>query len=152
MYFLVLFYMPIEEELKPFRPVPKFLCIKTVIFFSFWQGVLLAFLVWVGAIQEQEGWTVDNLSSFIQDALICVEMFLLSLALGYAFGYEEYLDPDAGLFKPVLRNIRSVVSVKDVVNDTVDTFGGSALRKPTQENEVQPFGHFGGDTATSYGT
>jgi hypothetical protein len=36
LYFLVIFYLPISEELKPFRPIPKFLCIKTVVFFAFW--------------------------------------------------------------------------------------------------------------------
>ena len=36
MYFLVLFYMSVKEELAPIKPVPKFLCIKAIIFFSFW--------------------------------------------------------------------------------------------------------------------
>lgn len=49
MYFLVLFYMATKEELAPIKPVPKFLSIKAIIFFSFWQGVALAVI-------EKLGW------------------------------------------------------------------------------------------------
>lgn len=36
MYFLILFYLGTAEELKPFHPIPKFLCIKAIVFFIFW--------------------------------------------------------------------------------------------------------------------
>jgi len=125
-YFLVIFFMPLSEELAPFRPVSKFFCIKTVIFFSFWQDVLVSLLVWTDIIKEQPGWTVDNLSVFIQDALICTEMFILSLFFTYAFSYEEFLDSDIHQkkgVKPLLSSVAQVISPKDIVNDTVDVFG-----------------------------
>jgi CRISPR/Cas system CMR subunit Cmr6 (Cas7 group RAMP superfamily) len=38
----VLFYMAAQEELEPYHPVPKFLAIKAVIFFTFWCASALA--------------------------------------------------------------------------------------------------------------
>ena len=90
----MIFYLPISEELKPFRPIPKFLCIKTVIFFAFWQGTFVAFLGWVGAIKPDQDWSISDFSLFIQDSLICVEMFFVAIAHGYAFGYIQYKDAE----------------------------------------------------------
>lgn len=36
-YCLGMFYYVLKAPLKPFDPVPKFLCIKAVLFLSFWQ-------------------------------------------------------------------------------------------------------------------
>jgi hypothetical protein len=36
LYGLALFFMSTEEILERFRPYPKFLCVKLVVFFSYW--------------------------------------------------------------------------------------------------------------------
>ena len=48
LYSLVLFYMATEERLKPFKPLMKFLCVKTIIFFSYWQSCLFNILKIMG--------------------------------------------------------------------------------------------------------
>lgn len=40
MYALVLFYHAVAKELHPFKPIPKFLCIKAIIGFAFWCAPL----------------------------------------------------------------------------------------------------------------
>merc|ERR1712226_1411398 len=50
LYALFLFYFATRELLRPFDPVLKFFSIKSIIFMSFWQGVLLAMLEHLGYI------------------------------------------------------------------------------------------------------
>ena len=51
-YYLVLFYMALHHFLKPYNPTIKFICIKSVLFLSFWQGVVLAAAAHFSIIQQ----------------------------------------------------------------------------------------------------
>jgi hypothetical protein len=44
LYSLVLFYMSTEVKLKPFKPFFKFVCVKSILFFSYWQSCLFNIL------------------------------------------------------------------------------------------------------------
>jgi Organic solute transporter Ostalpha len=45
---LVTFYTALKKKLAPFSPFSKFLCIKAVIFATFWQAIVIAVAVKVG--------------------------------------------------------------------------------------------------------
>lgn len=49
---LAAFYTELKTKLAPFKPIGKFLCIKFVIFFAFWQSVLIYGMVQVGWIRS----------------------------------------------------------------------------------------------------
>lgn len=86
LYYLTLFYMATKTALVPHSPLPKFLCIKFVIFFSWWQSVILAVLCWLGLLTEGVGPDQDpgvecqEVATSIQNVLVQVEMLLVAVA------------------------------------------------------------------------
>ncbi|XP_010843527.1 PREDICTED: transmembrane protein 184B [Bison bison bison] len=96
LYALFLFYFATRELLSPYSPVLKFFMVKSVIFLSFWQGMLLAILEKCGAIPKIHSARVSvgegTVAAGYQDFIICVEMFFAALALRHAFTYKVYAD------------------------------------------------------------
>ncbi|TVY38761.1 Transmembrane protein-like protein [Lachnellula occidentalis] len=127
LYALGMFWVIMSKDLQPFRPVPKFLCVKLIIFASYWQGFLLSILVWLGAIPDNvEGYTADNLAAAIQDALICIEMPIFAVAHWYAFSWHDYADVTISAARmPVWYAIRDAFGVRDLIEDTKETFSGN---------------------------
>jgi len=127
MYCLILFYMATRDELHDLKPIPKFLCVKAVVFFTFWQSVGLAVLVRVGVIKPTETYSTTNVVTGLQDFLVCIEMFLAAVAHHYAFHYKDFVDPNRPLIgdqarvhnltcaaAPLIRSLLQVVNVTDV--------------------------------------
>ena len=127
LYALALFWVCMSEDLQPFRPMPKFLCIKGIIFASYWQGFFLSILVWLGAIPDMSsGYSADNLAAAIQDALICFEMPFFALGHWYAFSWHDYADEtisDARM--PVKFAVRDAFGPRDLIEDAKETFYGT---------------------------
>lgn len=121
MYCLVLFYKAARDELKPIKPFGKFLCIKLVVFASFWQGVLIAVLVKVGVISKKHTWvfyTVEDVASGIQDFIICVEMFIFAIIHYFTFSHKPYVDSNSPP-PPCCSSFVSMWDVTDVRDDLV---------------------------------
>eukprot|EP00201_Polytomella_parva_P018258 CAMPEP_0175072124 /NCGR_PEP_ID=MMETSP0052_2-20121109/19699_1 /TAXON_ID=51329 ORGANISM="Polytomella parva, Strain SAG 63-3" /NCGR_SAMPLE_ID=MMETSP0052_2 /ASSEMBLY_ACC=CAM_ASM_000194 /LENGTH=299 /DNA_ID=CAMNT_0016339521 /DNA_START=289 /DNA_END=1184 /DNA_ORIENTATION=+ len=78
LYCLIMLYTALHEDLAPIRPLSKFICIKAVVFVTFWQGVAIAILVRAGIITGDDWTPMDKnyLASGIQDFLVCIEMFV----------------------------------------------------------------------------
>ncbi|CCF40223.1 hypothetical protein CH063_02301 [Colletotrichum higginsianum] len=126
LYSLGLFWVCMHNDLLPFRPVPKFLCIKLIIFASYWQGFFLSILVWLGAIPDSvEGYTPDNLAAAIQDALICIEMPAFAIAHWYAFSWHDFADNSISSARmPVKFALRDAFGIRDLIEDSKETFTG----------------------------
>ena len=90
MYALIIFYILMEQELKPYEPFKKFLCVKLVIFFSFWQSVLIGLVTHFGWVKSTSYWTKGNISTGIQALLICFEMLAAALYHRIAFPWQPY--------------------------------------------------------------
>jgi len=124
LYCLAMMYTQMHEELAPIRPLSKFLTVKAVVFVTFWQGVLIAILVYTGVISKESWTTYDQLdvATGIQDFLICIEMFIAALAHAYAFPPRDYMDPThphVGFFQ----NVKHMFDLTDVVGDVQEVVG-----------------------------
>ncbi|GLC71802.1 hypothetical protein PLESTF_001168600 [Pleodorina starrii] len=114
LYCLVMLYNAMHEELSPIRPLSKFLCIKAVIFVTFWQGMVIAILVYAGVIRQDSWYDTRNVAAGLQDFLICIEMFLAALAHAYAFPPRDYM---AGYSRGFFSNVLHIFNLRDVVDD-----------------------------------
>ena len=126
LYTLAMFWVCMSDDLKPFRPVPKFLNIKLIIFASYWQGFFLSILQWLGGIpNDVPGYTPDNLAAAIQDALICMEMPFFAIGHWYAFSWHDYADQTISSARmPMRYAFRDAFGVQDLIHDTKATFRG----------------------------
>eukprot|EP00977_Amphora_coffeiformis_P014502 scaffold4063_cov178-Amphora_coffeaeformis.AAC.4 len=79
--------LKVDKELAWCRPFAKFLCIKGVVFMTFWQGLAISILAQTTDVggQDEEEWAKSA-----QNFLICLEMLLFSIAHFYCFPTEEW--------------------------------------------------------------
>uniref|UniRef100_H2ZNX8 Transmembrane protein 184B n=1 Tax=Ciona savignyi TaxID=51511 RepID=H2ZNX8_CIOSA len=136
LYALALFYYATQEILKPFDPVLKFIVVKSVIFLSFWQGLLLSILEATGAItpvsvggSAAEVLGIGTVAAGIQNFIICIEMLFAAVALRYAFPYQIYQEKqsDKGMTstQSISSRLKDTVNPTDIVQDAVHNFSPS---------------------------
>jgi len=154
LYGLLLFYKAAEPVLRPYKPLPKFLAVKLVIFFSFWQGMALSMMIRFGLITDVEGFTAVQQASGVQDLLICIEMMVAAIGHYYVFSYREvmeYPDPDV-LFssckmnkggvgksderRPLLHTFGNVVDFRDVLSDAKASIYGSGFEREMRDRDT----------------
>ncbi|KAK6322980.1 hypothetical protein J4Q44_G00053190 [Coregonus suidteri] len=136
MYCLVLLYKALKEELSQIRPVGKFLCVKMVVFVSFWQAVLIAILVKVGVISDKHTWdwdSVEAVATGLQDFIICVEMFLAAIAHHYSFTYKPYiLEAEEGSCFDSFMAMWDVSDIRADISEQVQHVGRTVLGRPNK--------------------
>ncbi|KAL0738660.1 hypothetical protein Bca4012_014870 [Brassica carinata] len=116
LYALVLFYMACRDLLQPFNPVPKFVIIKSVVFLTYWQGVLVFLAAKSGFIQTAEE------AAHFQNFIICVEMLIAAACHFYAFPYKEYAGANVGGSGSFSGSLSHAVKLNDFYHDTVHQF------------------------------
>mmetsp|Transcript_37316 Transcript_37316/g.81805 ORF Transcript_37316/g.81805 Transcript_37316/m.81805 type:complete len:663 (-) Transcript_37316:2911-4899(-) len=132
---LLKFYHAVQEDLAWCRPFPKFLCIKGIVFLTFWQGLAIAILA------ETIGDTTPNVGNSdpelwakqAQNFLICLEMLLFSIAHFYCFPTDEWEDG----YRPVVSDSKfgDQLALHDFFQDLklVARQGKKKKKKKTEE-------------------
>ena len=122
--------IPSFHSYPPLRPVPKFLCVKGILFFSFWQSLAISILVAAGVITKLGPYTdSEHISLGLTDTLICIEMPLFAIAHMYAFSHTDYIDPHLSFVArmPMYYAFRDAFGVKDVLEDSRATLKGKGM-------------------------
>eukprot|EP00547_Thalassionema_nitzschioides_P009147 CAMPEP_0194229014 /NCGR_PEP_ID=MMETSP0156-20130528/43673_1 /TAXON_ID=33649 /ORGANISM="Thalassionema nitzschioides, Strain L26-B" /LENGTH=706 /DNA_ID=CAMNT_0038961549 /DNA_START=212 /DNA_END=2332 /DNA_ORIENTATION=- len=104
LYCLIFFYFATVTELSPIRPVGKFLSVKAIVFFTWWQSVCISMIYQMNLIPHYQysgdsgdeydansSWTPEDVAKGLQDYLICIEMFVASLVHVFVFPHTDYL-------------------------------------------------------------
>lgn len=116
LYALVLFYVACRDLLRPFNPVPKFVIIKSVVFLTYWQGVLVFLAAKSGIIKSAEE------AADVQNFIICLEMAIAAVGHLYAFPYKEYAEANIGASGGLTGSLTHALKFNDFYDDTVHQF------------------------------
>ncbi|KAK8865604.1 hypothetical protein IAR55_000748 [Kwoniella newhampshirensis] len=92
LYGLIVFYVLCKGELKGRKPLSKFLAIKLIVFFTFYQTFLFSILQSHGVIKATAYWTATNVSDGLSALCTCVEMVIFSIYMGWAYNWTDYTD------------------------------------------------------------
>lgn len=129
LYGLFLFYFATRDLLTPFAPVLKFCTVKSVIFLSFWQGVLLAVMERAAVIDPLHGQaTAGTVSAGWQNFFICIEMFFAAVSLRYAFPHSVYAQGSTDsrgrsvTMQSISSSLKETMNPKDIMTDAIHNF------------------------------
>ena len=147
LYCLVFFYHGTAKPLKRIKPLAKFISIKMIVFFSYWQGIGLSMVegntdlldgpaIFLGLCEKDgpeshvcaDHAGTESLSTGIQAVLICIEMFAAAIAHKKVFPYSDYRDrltdtAELGFCGAAAHSMNNKVLVdmsKDYVRNEVD--------------------------------
>ncbi|KAL6911810.1 hypothetical protein ACP4OV_000615 [Aristida adscensionis] len=89
LYCLVEWYTATKDELAHIQPLAKFLSFKSIVFLTWWQGVIIAIMYSLGLVRSPLAQSLE-LKSSIQDFIICIEMGIASVVHLYVFPAKPY--------------------------------------------------------------
>lgn len=124
LYCLAMFWKCLYDELSKYKPWPKFMCVKLIIFASYWQSLIIDGLTYFNIIDihgndKYFGYVIGN-------SVLCIEMIGFAIAHLYAFSSQEYgadKYPTAGRLK-VWYAIRDWLGFKDLWWDFKSVLNG----------------------------
>eukprot|EP00553_Chaetoceros_curvisetus_P011895 CAMPEP_0204641672 /NCGR_PEP_ID=MMETSP0717-20131115/51265_1 /ASSEMBLY_ACC=CAM_ASM_000666 /TAXON_ID=230516 /ORGANISM="Chaetoceros curvisetus" /LENGTH=530 /DNA_ID=CAMNT_0051662365 /DNA_START=286 /DNA_END=1878 /DNA_ORIENTATION=+ len=156
---LVRFYHLVKDDLSWCNPFHKFLCIKGVVFMTFWQGIVISFIAHAVYKQKDESLAAVSVSSEskyysdsefdatewskqAQSFLICLEMFLFAIVHCFVFPTDEW---EPGYQEKMKRKIKAAfgdtLALKDFIRDvklvmrSKKTSRGKGKREKVRQNE-----------------
>jgi len=108
LYGLILFYGLMKEELAGKRPLAKFLSIKLIVMFTFYQSFLFSALE-NRVIHGSHFWTATNVADGLTALTTCIEMIFFSIFMMWSFSWTTYKvqpgEPHTSVWRPLWDSI-----------------------------------------------
>jgi len=107
LYWLVFFFHIFYEDLKPFRPLRKFLIIKGILFLTFWQEEILNFCgVYMSTSRYIPAQNRADANVILSCLLVDIEMVIMSILTTFAFSYKDFY----------VGKEKKTMKLKDIIN------------------------------------
>lgn len=91
MFMVIQFYIQLKDDLAEHKPFLKVLSIKLVIFFSFWQTIVISFLSSSnGPLKPTNTLAYQDIKIGIPSVLLCIEMAFFSVLHIFAYPWKPY--------------------------------------------------------------
>jgi hypothetical protein len=126
------FFVAHMTVLSRCRPFAKFLCIKGVVFMTFWQGLAITILA---GTTDVGGADSTEWASSAQNFLICLEMLLFSIAHFYCFPTYEWDDAYKANFNKAKYGFNEQFALGDFISDLKLVMKGSKKNKKKTAKE-----------------
>ena len=128
---LVCFSHAAREPLAWVNPFPKFLCIKGVVFMTFWQGMVITLLAkFVYRVEDPIDW-----SRRIQNFVICLEMLFFAIGHCFVFPTDEWAPGYQPRVRAHKQKFGDGIALRDFVKDVkllVKTRKGTRVRRSSK--------------------
>ena len=146
---LALFYLTTKELLQPFKPLLKFVTVKSVIFMAFWQGAIISLLEAFSVFDKIEGVPKNVVAEGWQHFLTTCEMLVAAISFWFAFTYKVYVvnPPQTSCNDDMYGNNFFSVAAPPSVNELVDQFRQSIDVRDVLRDTVH---HFSNRSAAPY--
>lgn len=109
---LIHFWTGTRDLLRPYKPVWKFIAVKSVVFITFWQGFCISLFLMHKPTSHAQA---------LQTWLLCIEMLPAALMMWFAFPVSPYLHAarsrEQGGVMLAVQNVGNAVTISDVVMD-----------------------------------
>ncbi|PFH53611.1 hypothetical protein AMATHDRAFT_137523 [Amanita thiersii Skay4041] len=119
LYGLLMFYGLMKEELKNRRPMAKFLSIKLIVMFTFYQSFVFRALEG-RVIKGTLYWTETNIANGLNALAICIEMVFFASLMWWAYTPWEYKraggTPPTGVWRPLWDSINFSDFVREIAS------------------------------------
>lgn len=120
LYGLIVFYGLTKEELVGRRPLAKFLSIKLIVMFTFYQSFVFSAMEG-RVIKATDYWTTTNIADGLTALCTTIEMIFFAAFMMWAFSSNEYADstlPKTSIWKPLWDSI----NYKDFALEILESF------------------------------